>query len=128
MASVPEPVTVIWRRTAMKKEGFVPLVMLSLVAADRAFAQESAGPGRLEVTVIPGGWVGFVEDTEASAPSFSNYQLGGAFAFNINRFVGIEGEVASSRGLSQTLDFGYPDDVRTPDMLTYNGNVLVSVP
>src|SRR4029453_15459304 len=48
--------------------------------------------------------------------------------YNINRFFGIEGEVETSLGISQSLDFGYPDDVRTPDMLTYSGNVLFSIP
>src|SRR5262245_2998694 len=129
MASVLQPMGGNCGRTVMRKWVLVAVVMASVSVSDRAFAQEGpAGAGRLEVTVIPGGWVGFVEDTEASAPSFSNYQLGGAFTFNINRFVGIEGEVDSSRGLSQTLEFGYPSDVSTPDMLTSNGNVLVSVP
>jgi hypothetical protein len=113
----------------MNKWVVVSLVVLSIVAADRAFAQEGpAGAGLLEITLIPGGGVIFVENTDASAPSFGNYALGGAVAFNFNRFVAIEGEVASSLGLSQSLDFGYPDDVRTPDMLTYNGNVVVSAP
>jgi hypothetical protein len=104
------------------------LVMLSLVVVDRAAAQEgSAGPGRVEITLIPGGGVFFGESTDASAPSFGNYELGGAVAYNVNRFVGIEGEIASSIGIAQTLDFGYSDDVRTPDMLTYSGNVVVSV-
>jgi hypothetical protein len=113
----------------MNKWVVVPLVALSIVAAERAFAQEGpVGAGLLEITLIPGGGAIFVEDTDASAPSFGNYQLGGGVTFNLNRFVGIEGEVASSLGLSQSLDFGYPDDVRTPDMLTYSGNVVVSAP
>src|SRR5262245_39677579 len=113
----------------MNRWVLVALVVLSIVGADRAFAQEGpAGAGLLEITLIPGGGVVFVEDTDASAPSFGNYQLGGAVAFNVNRFVGIEGEVASSIGLSQNLGFGYPDDVRTPDMLSYTGNVVISVP
>ena len=113
----------------MNKWVLLPFVMLSIVATDRAFAQEApAGPGLLEITLIPGGGAVFLESTEASAPSFGSYQLGGAVAYNINRFVGIEGEVASSLGISQSLDFGYPDDARTPDMLTYSGNVVVSVP
>jgi Outer membrane protein beta-barrel domain len=113
----------------MNKWVLLPFVVLSIVAADRAFAQEGpAGAGRLEITLIPGGGTVFLEATDASAPSFGNYQLGGSVTYNINRFLGVEGEVASSLGLSQSLDFGYPDDVRTPDMLTYSGNLVVSVP
>jgi hypothetical protein len=105
------------------------LAIMLLAATNRASAQEGpAGAGLLEITLIPGGGVLFTESTDASAPSFGNYQLGGAVTYNINRFFGIEGEVETSLGISQSLDFGYPDDVRTPDMLTYSGNVLFSIP
>ena len=105
------------------------VAMISLVAADRAFAQESAaGPGVVEVTIIPGGGVVFTEDTSESAPSFGSYTLGGAVAYNFTRIIGVEAEVGTSLGLSQSLDFGYPDSVRTPDMLSYSGNLVVSVP
>lgn len=70
----------------------------------------------------------FTENADTSAPSFSNYQLGGGLAYNINRFFGVEGEVTSSIGISQSLDFGYPSTVRTPDVLSYFGNVVVSLP
>jgi Outer membrane protein beta-barrel domain len=104
------------------------VLLASFAAVDRAFAQDiSPGPGRAEITIIPGGGFLFVEDKQSSAPSFGSYQLGGAVAYNFNRFVGIEGEVAGAIGISQALDFGYPDSVRTPDMLTYSGNVVVSM-
>ncbi len=105
------------------------LVVASFLVTSSAFAQEGpAGPGRAEITLIPGGAVLFTENTDASAPSFGNYQFGGSVTYNINRFVGIEGEVSSSVGISQSLDFGYSDSVRTPDTLSYNGNVVVSMP
>jgi Outer membrane protein beta-barrel domain len=105
------------------------LVVASFLVTSSAFAQEGpAGPGRTEITLIPGGAVLFTENTDASAPSFGNYQFGGSVTYNINRFVGIEGEVSSSVGISQSLDFGYSDSVRTPDTLSYNGNVVVSMP
>ena len=112
------------------KRWIVPVLMLaSFFISTRAFAQEGpAGPGRAEITLIPGGAVLFTENEDASAPSFGNYQLGGAVAYNINRFVGIEGEVGSSVGVSQSLDFGYSNNVRTPDTLSYSGNVVVSMP
>jgi hypothetical protein len=105
------------------------LVLLSVVGTGRAFAQEGpAGAGIVEITLIPGGGVVFTENTDAAAPSFGNYQLGGSVTYNLNRIVGIEGEIGTSLGVSQSLDFGYTDSVRTPDMLTYTGNVVVSVP
>jgi hypothetical protein len=104
-------------------------VVLSLGGVDRAFAQEApAGPGQAEITIIPGGAVVFTQSKDASAPSFGDYQLGGAVAYNFNRVIAVEGEVGSSVGLSQTLDFGYSSSVRTPDMLSYNGNLVVALP
>ena len=104
-------------------------VLASFGAVDRAYAQEGpAGAGRAEITFIPAGAVLFTENTDASAPSFGNYQVGGALTYNINRFLGVEGDVTSSIGISQNLDFGYPSSVRTPDVLSYMGNLVVSLP
>jgi Outer membrane protein beta-barrel domain len=103
--------------------------VLCVLAADRAWAQEVPPvPPLLEITVIPGGGVVFLESEDASAPSFGSYQLGAAVAYNINRFLGVEGEVGGSLGIEQDLDFGYTSNVRTPDMLTYSGNLVVSAP
>ena len=113
----------------MKRSIALILLMASFVVVDRASAQERpAGPARAEITLIPAGAVLFTESKEASAPSFGNYQVGGAVAFNFNQFVGVEAEVASSIGMSQSLDFGYPSTVRTPDVLNYSGNVVLSMP
>jgi hypothetical protein len=103
--------------------------VLCVLAADRVWAQEVEPIlAPVEITVIPGGGVVFLESTDASAPSFGSYQLGAAVAYNINRFLGIEGEVGGSLGIEQDLDFGYTSNVRTPDMLTYSGNLVVSAP
>jgi len=113
----------------MKRFLVLGFVLASFGAVDRAYAQEGpAGAGRAEITFIPAGAVLFTENKDASAPSFSNYQLGGGVTYNINRFLGVEGEVTSSIGISQSLDFGYPSTVRTPDVLSYTGNVVVSLP
>jgi hypothetical protein len=113
----------------MKRLLIVGFVLASFVPVNPASAQEGpAGAGRAEITFIPAGALLFTENSDASAPSFSNYQLGGGVTYNLNRFVGVEGEVSSSIGISQNLDFGYPSTVRTPDVLSYSGNVVVSVP
>jgi hypothetical protein len=113
----------------MKKLVLVLLAAISVVLPGAAQAQEIApGPGLAEVTFIPGGAMFFTQNKDTSSPSFGNYQVGGAFTYNITRVVGLEGEVGSSIGISQALDFGYPSDIRTPDMLSYNGNLVVSAP
>lgn len=113
----------------MKKILILGLVLASFGAVDRAYAQEGpAGAGRAEITLIPVGATFFTENKDTSAPSFGNYQVGGGVTYNINRFLGVEGEVTSSIGISQSLDFGYPSSVRTPDVLSYMGNVVLSLP
>jgi hypothetical protein len=103
------------------------MVALSLVGT-RAYAQEiGAGPGTAEVTVIPGGGMIFVSSNTET--SFGNYNLGGAFTYNINRFVGVEGELGGTLGITQKLAYGgLTSNLKTPDTLGYTGNVVLSAP
>jgi opacity protein-like surface antigen len=113
----------------MKRSMTVLLVAVAaLVGASRVHAQEAApGAGRVEVSIIPGGAVFFTEHTETNEPSFGNYDLGGAVAVNFNRYVGVEGEVSGALGISQDLQFGgLTNNTRTPDILNYSANVVVS--
>jgi hypothetical protein len=106
----------------------VLIVMLSVGAVSRVSAQEtSPGPGIVEVTLIPGGAMYFTGGNDTS--SFGSYTLGGALTYNVNRIVGIEGEVGGSfSGLDQ-LQFGdLARSQKTPSTLTYSGNVVVSLP
>jgi hypothetical protein len=109
---------------------FAVLALISLVGVDRAQAQtleSTPGPGRFEVTIIPGGATFFTEATDSNSPSFGNYDLGGSATVNFNRFVGIEGEVSGLLGVSQSLDFvNGTVDAKTPHFLNYSGNVIVS--
>jgi hypothetical protein len=104
------------------------IAVLLVGGVDRAYAQETTpGPGTVEITVIPGGATFFTNSGNGS--SFGNYSLGGAATYNINRFVGIEGEFSSSLGISQNLtDGGFRGTQRTPDTLSYTGNVVLSLP
>jgi hypothetical protein len=112
----------------MKRFAALGFVLALLGGVGHAYAQEGpAGAGRAEITLIPVGGLFFTENKDASAPGFGNYQFGGGVTYNINRFIGVEGEVTSSVGISQSLDFGYPSTVRTPDVLSYTGNVVVSL-
>ena len=64
------------------------------------------GPGAVVVTIIPGGGTFFTEGKDTNGPSFGNYDLGAGVTVNINRYVGIEGEVSGALGVSQNLQIG----------------------
>jgi Outer membrane protein beta-barrel domain len=100
----------------------------AIVGSGRAFAQDTvAGPGTVEVTLMPAGGMFFT--SKDAAPSFGNYTLGGAVTYNINRIVGVEGEVTDSLGISQDLTFGgLTRNSKSPNTLGYSGNVVVSLP
>ena len=92
-----------------------------------AYAQESSapGPGLVEVTYMPAGAAFFTSKDDA--PSFGNYGFGTGVTFNINRFVGIEGELGSMIATTSDLQFGdLSSDVKAPNMLSYTGNVIVT--
>ena len=106
----------------------VLIAMLSIGGVSRAYAQEtSPGPGTVEVTIIPGGATYFTSGDRGS--KFGSFSLGGALTYNINRIVGVEGEVLGSLGVKQDLQFGgLTTNQRPPDTLAYTGNVVLSVP
>jgi hypothetical protein len=102
--------------------------VVSLAGARQAYAQEATpGPGRVEISLIPGGLVYFTENTDSREPSFGNYDLGAALGLNFNRYVGVEGEVSGAIGVSQSLPFGgITSDQRSPHILNYSGNVVIA--
>jgi len=95
--------------------------------ATPAVAQETPGPATVEVSIIPGGAVFFTSASDEAEPSFGNYDLGGSVTWNLAR-VSIEGEVAGSLGISQRLALApgaLSTNLKTPNLLSYTGNVLV---
>jgi hypothetical protein len=81
------------------------------------------------VTIIPAGGTFFTEAKDTTGPSFGNYDLGGSATVNFNRYVGVEGEVSGALGLTQSLEFGsVTADRKTPHLLNYTGNLVVSAP
>ena len=106
----------------------VLLTVVGVIGTGRANAQEAApGQGVVVVTIIPGGATFFTESKDSSGPSFGNYDLGAGVTVNFNRFVGVEGEVSGSLGIEQDLSFaGQTSSVKTPNLLNYSGNVVIS--
>jgi Outer membrane protein beta-barrel domain len=114
----------------MKRTRVISALVVLLVAAGNAYAQDSsARPARIEVTIIPGGASYFTAAADTGEPSFINYDAGAALAVNLNRIVAIEGELSSSLGISQDLGFAtFTQDAKSPSLLLYAGNVVLSVP
>ena len=106
----------------------VLLAVVGLVGASPAYAQDSVpGPGSVVVTIIPGGGTYFTEGKDTHGPSFGNYDLGAGVEINFNRYVGVEGEVSGALGVTQDLQFGgNTSNVKTPNLLNYSGNLVVS--
>lgn len=98
-----------------------------LAGADQAYAQNSSTPGTVVVTAIPAGGTFFTKGKDTSEPSFGNYGLGGAVEVRLNRYVGVEGEVTGSLGVTQDIDFtSGTSHLKSPDLLGYSGNLVVS--
>ena len=97
-----------------------------LVGAAGARAQEvTPGPGKVEVTYIPAG-AAFIT-SKGDSPSFGNYGFGTGATFNVNRYIGIEGELSALLSTTSSLQFGdLNSNLKAPNMLSYTGNVIVS--
>jgi Outer membrane protein beta-barrel domain len=124
------------RRVGMFLAGF------TFAAAGYAHAQvPTQSPGRLEVTIIPGGAMFFTSSN--NSPSFGNYLVGGAAVYNFNRIIGVEGEIGGSIGISdQSLQntslvtcpptlplvgaFRCNPSGTAPSMLSYSANLIVN--
>ena len=106
----------------------VVLTGFLIIGTGRAYAQEkAAGPGTVEVTVIPGGAIFYTSGDKG--PSFGNYNLGGAVAYNFNRIFGVEGEVGATVGVPQDLQFGgFTSNQKGPNQFNVSGNLVVSAP
>jgi len=106
----------------------VLIAVLSIGGVPRVDAQEtSAGPGTVEVTIIYVGATFFTNGDSGS--EFGNYNLGGALTYNINRIVGVEGEIVTSLGIAQDLQVGgLTTNLKSPNTLAYTGNLVLSLP
>jgi len=114
----------------MRRSIAVLVATVALAGANQASAQESVpGPGTVVVTIIPGGATFFTEGKNAKGPSFGNYDLGAGVEVNFNRYVGVEGEVSGALGISQDLQLGgQTSNLKSPHLLNYSGNLVVSAP
>lgn len=100
------------------------VVVGMLVGVGSAAAQETTpGPGTVEVTYMPAGAGYFM--SKGNSPSFGNYGFGTAGTYNVNRFIGIEGELVAMISTTSSLQFGdLSSNVKAPNVMAYSGNVL----
>lgn len=107
----------------------VALLAALVLSAGSAYAQDlAAGAGRFEIGAFPGGAMFFTESGNGSEPDFGNYALGGSVTFNVNRFIGVEGEGGGTLGIRQSFTSGSSafSDQRTPGMWMYSGNLVLN--
>ena len=114
----------------MKQWMAVMFAVVGVAGAAPAYAQEThPGAGAVVVTILPAGGTFFTQGKDTKEPSFGNYSLGAAAQVRVNRYVAVEGEVNGALGVTQNLEFTTgTSNLKTPNLLTYNGNVVVSVP
>ena len=115
----------------MKSVIAVFLTVAAVSVAAPVFAQDAApGPGKVVITLIPGGATFFTEaEDNPRGPSFGNYDVGGSVTVNFNRYLGVEGEVSGGIGVSQAMQVGNVlIDDRSPNLLNYNANLVLSAP
>jgi hypothetical protein len=108
----------------------VLVAAVGVIGTSPAYAQDAVpGPGAVVVTIIPGGGTFFTEGKDTNGPSFGSYDLGAGVEVGFNRYVGIEGEVSGALGVTQDLQFGgQTSNLKTPNLLNYTGNIVVSTP
>jgi opacity protein-like surface antigen len=103
------------------------LVLVGMLAGvGVARAQEvNPGPGKVEVTYIPAGAAFFT--SKGDSPSFGNYGFGTAAVVNVNRFIGVEGELGAMIATTSDLQFGdLPTSIKAPNVLNYTANAVIS--
>src|ERR1043166_1428979 len=108
----------------------VAFVAVGTISARQASAQENIpGPGTGVLTIAPAGATFFTEGKDLKGPSFGNYDAGAEVTVNFNRYVGVAGAIRGALGVSQDLKFGGQTiSTKSPDLLNYSGNLVVSAP
>ena len=103
------------------------IAAVGIAGATPAHAQDATpGPGTVVVTIIPGGATFFTESKDTGRTSFGNYDLGAGVTVHLNRYIGIEGEVAGAVGVTQDLFIsGRTSNLKSPNSLNYSGNLVI---
>ena len=109
--------------------GFV-LALAALVAAlvSPAFAQETVTP-RWEASLM-GGVQGLMENDSALPDNFVNIPIAASLGYQLTALFALEGELAWLIPVANSVDVqsGLSQDLKNPDILTYQANVRAQLP
>jgi len=108
----------------------IAALVVSAMSFGTAHAQEAGtvGAGRVEFGAFPVGGLFFGHYT-GNSPNFSEYALGTGLTVNLNRWIAVEGEFGGGVGRRQEMQHNgvVLSNQQSPNMVAYNGNVVVSV-
>jgi opacity protein-like surface antigen len=109
--------------------GFV-IALAALVAAlvSPAFAQENGTP-RWEASLM-GGVQGLMENDSALPDNFVNIPIAASLGYHLTTLFALEGEFAWLVPVENSVDVqsGLTQDLKNPDVLTYQANVRAQLP
>jgi hypothetical protein len=103
------------------------VVAALLLGVTPTLAQETAGAGHVELGLFPGGGLFFIGSHNGEQPFFGNYVVGGSAALNVNKWIGVEAEIAVGIGVQQSFTFNSQSMLRqtTPYVLNSGGTLLM---
>jgi hypothetical protein len=103
------------------------LMAIVVFGAGPAHAQNPAGAGKLEVALVPAGWLSFARPETRPEPAFGQFIFGGALTVNWNS-VGIEADLLMAPGREQDLEFGATSLTRkAPHVVVDSVSLIVPV-
>lgn len=109
--------------------GFV-IALAALIAAlvSPAFAQENGTP-RWEASLM-GGVQGLMENDSAVPDNFVNIPIAASLGYHLTALFALEGEFAWLIPVENSVDVqsGLTQDLKNPDVLTYQANVRAQLP
>jgi opacity protein-like surface antigen len=105
----------------------VALATIVAVLASPAFAQESTP--RFDASLL-GGVQGLTENDTAFPDDFVNIPLAGSLAYRVSTLFAVEGELAWLIPVDNavTLESGASEDLKNPDVLSYQANLRALLP
>ena len=112
---------------AMAATAFAAALAMSTLFTTPSFAQEEVT--RLDASIL-GGVQGLMSNDTALPDDFVNVPVAASLAYRINALFAVEGEFAWLIPVENSVSMGSgaTQDLKNPDVLTYQANLRVSLP